>query len=179
MLSWILYALLATTLVAVGSVFVAIRRYRAVPMPSPEAVRRAVVRELAGYPEFRRVVDLGSGWGGMAVHIARACPQREVEGVEASPVPHLFARGLQLIRGGPENLSFSRRDLRSLTLQPDTIYVCYLSPGVMRDIRAQFESQAPPGTIVISALFGIRGWQPVRSATAGDLHRTAIFVYEP
>lgn len=176
---WFLYGLLAVTIGAVGSIFITAHRVGAVPMPSSPQIHRAVVEEIARVPGARRVVEVGSGWGGLAVRIARSQPGMRVVGVEASAVPWLVSRVRRAIPGAPENLEFRRADFRSTRIEAHTVYVCYLSPSAMRSVRDVFEDGAREGVVVISALFAVREWQSIRTRTARDVHTTRIFVYEP
>jgi hypothetical protein len=171
---WLLYALLVLTLVAVGSIIASYLRLGAVPMPSSRAVRRAVVDEVARHPGCRAIVDLGSGWGGLTKALARAYPDRQVAGYEASLVPYLVSRALARRAG---NLRVRRVDFRSLRPATETLYVCYLSPETMNAVQVFFERARAP-CVLISVFFAIRGREPDRVVAAGDLHGTQLFVYE-
>jgi hypothetical protein len=137
-----------------------------------------MIRELRRYRTVRRVVDLGSGWGGLAVMAARAYPDREVVGIEASWIPYLFSRLRCATAAAPANLSVRRTDVRWITLEPDTAYLCYLSTETMESLRARFEAHRPRNCVVISAHFAIRTWKPERTVVARDAFRTEVFVYE-
>jgi len=176
---WFLYGLLAVTIVAVGSILITASRVDTVPMPSSPQVHRAVVEEIARLPDVRRIVEVGSGWGGLALRIARAHPQKRVVGVEASAVPYLVSRARRAAPGAPGNLAFRHADFRSVGIEPYTAYVCYLSPSAMRSVRERVEDGDRDGVIVVSALFGVREWEPVRTGIARDVHGTQVFVYQP
>ena len=172
--------LVALLLVAVATVSVVacVFRLGISPMPSPPALRNAMVQELARYPSIRRVVDLGSGWGGLAAMAARACADIETTGIEASWMPFLFSRLWYSGAAAPANLTFQRGDLRSVTIRPETAYLCYLSTETMEALRERFEAHRPRNCVLISAHFAIRTWKPARSVVANDAYRTEVFVYE-
>lgn len=174
----LLFAALLIVTVATVSVIAAVFRLGAPPMPSPPPLREAMVRELARYPSIRRVVDLGSGWGGLAAIAARAYPNREVMGIEASWAPFLFSRLRYAGAAGPVNLTFQRGDVRSLTPTPETAYLCYLSTETMEALGERFQANRPENCVLISAHFAVRPWQPDRRLVAKDAHRTEVFVYE-
>jgi hypothetical protein len=176
--TWILCAALLLTLCAVLSLFVAIARLDAVPMPSSAGARRAIIEEARAFPDMQRIVDLGSGWGGLARELAAAFPGKDVVGVEASLVPLLFARVRRKVAGGPANVSYRRHDFRSLSVADDTLYVAYLSPAAMKAVGGLLEDAGDHSVALISALFAVREWQPIRTRTANDLHRTQVFVYD-
>ena len=157
-------------------------------MPSSSAVRAAVAAEVARLvarhesgstrdPELHTIVDLGSGWGGLAREMALRFPDRTVIGVEASPLPHLCAALTRAV-AGPPNLNFRRADFRSMTPEVGTLYLCFLSPEAMREVHSVFGNQGERENVVISALFGVRGWTPTRTTIASDVYRTEVFVYE-
>lgn len=175
----VLLAVLAATVGAAASVLFTARRVGSVPMPSSRSVHRAVVAEVARYPHAR-VVDLGSGWGGLALAVARACPERTVVGIEASRLPLLVSRLRAAARQRASGtVTFRRGDFRTEAPRGDTIYLCYLAPESMRAV-ADLLARAPrPGSVLISVHFGLRGHEPVRIIRAADLHRTEILVYEP
>ncbi len=179
MFIWLLYGLLAVTVAAVGSIFFTASRVEAVPMPSLPRVRAAVVDEVARLPGIRRVVEVGSGWGGLALRIARSHPEKRVIGIEASAVPLLVSRARRAVRGAPENVEFRHADFRSMEIEPRTAYVCYLAPPAMRSVRELVENGTREGVVVVSALFAVPGWEPVNTRTACDVHATTIYVYEP
>jgi len=138
-------------------------------------MRDAVVEELGRY-EHRRVVDLGSGWGGLAARIAAAFPGRRVTGLELAPVPYLFSKLRH--SGAYKNLSYRREDFRTLEPEEGTIYVAYLSPMAMESLRRRFERRLPSDAVLVSALFSVRSWNATRTVQARDVHRTNIHVYE-
>lgn len=176
MLLWLLYILLLLITVAGLSLFYWVFRLGVPPMPSSKGMRDTIVQEAGRYGELRKVVDLGSAWGGLASRIARAYPDREVTGVELAPVPYLYSKLLHSRTLG--NLTFRRKDFRSLDPEDGTIYVAYLSPMAMESVRRRFEKSLPRNSVLISALFSVRPWTATRTVQARDMHRTNVHVYE-
>jgi hypothetical protein len=84
------------------------------PMPSSTAACRAMRAAVAAAPDGP-VVDLGSGWGTLAISVARVDPGRRVIGYEVSWFPWLvsvaLARVLRL-----SNVRFVRADFRGVAL---------------------------------------------------------------
>lgn len=62
------------------------------PMPASAPVRRAVADELNRLAGPADVVEAGSGWGTLALYVARHCPGKRVIGLENSPLPLWFSR---------------------------------------------------------------------------------------
>ena len=175
----LLYLFLALVTIAALSLFVWVFRLRVPPMPSSSKMRDALVAEVARHPHRRRVVDLGAGWGGLAAAIARAHPDREVLGFEISLIPFLVSLLRLTFAGGPKNLRFQRVDFRRFSPEDQTLYLAYLSPIAMEQLRRRFEERRPENSALVSPLFGVRRWTAARRNVVNDLHRTAVYVYDP
>lgn len=147
-------------------------------MPSSPGMRDTMAEEIERFPAHRKVVDLGSGWGGLAARVARRYPDRDVLGLEAALVPFLFTKLWYRGRRKPKNLAFRRVDFRTLKPEEWTLYLAYLSPLSMETLQHQFEANPAGNIVLISALFSVRPWTPSKTIKARDLHGTAIYVYE-
>jgi len=123
-----------------------------------------------------RVYDLGSGWGGLAIAIARAHPRAEVIGYELSAIPVLCARLFARIRG-VNNVRFERRDFFDATYEDAVAVVTYLLPDGMAKLCMKLEEELAVGTTVVSNTFRVPGWEPEKMVTMRDLHRTRIYGY--
>ncbi|NBF39127.1 MAG: hypothetical protein GVY14_01815 [Spirochaetes bacterium] len=162
-------------------------------MPSSRKVRRAVLEALSGLPPGTRVVDLGAGWGGLVVRIVRERPDLVVEGYERSPVPYLVARIRCAVTRLRRSAGHGRRhgrarpgprpgvhfgDFRKVGPRDRACYITYLSPEGMKWIRELFERHLPRDVVVVSAVFAVRGWTPLRSIPVPDMHRSRVYLYE-
>lgn len=133
---------------------------------------------LASLPEDVKgnVFDLGSGWGTLAISLARRLPGCQVIGYENSPVPYFFSKGLQLLLRFP-NLQFSKQDILRVPLHEASLIVCYLYPGAMKKLKPKFEEELRPGTVVITNTFAVPGWNPVNTFFTEDVYRSKIYLY--
>ena len=84
-------AVLALTATAAVLIVVYSLRVGITPMPSSGAARRRIV-ELVPADLEGTILELGSGWGGLAVALARRFPAAQVVAYELSPVPWIVAR---------------------------------------------------------------------------------------
>ncbi|MFO7864624.1 MAG: methyltransferase [Salinivirgaceae bacterium] len=119
MLAFLIVALSAT-FVAASFIIIQTGRTGAAPVPSNRAMRSAMSKllgeELDRAEADRtsagaiRIVDLGSGWGGLTRMLAKAHPTAAFTGVELSIVPLICSR-LALLASGPANANFERRNL--------------------------------------------------------------------
>ncbi|CAN7445981.1 class I SAM-dependent methyltransferase [Pseudoduganella sp. LjRoot289] len=128
--------------------------------PSGPAVWRAVVDELPpGRP--LRLIDVGSGMGGMALHLARARPESDVTGIELAPLPWLYARLRAALTGS--RARFVRGDYELLDFGEFDMVFAYLSPAVMSALWAKAAAEMRPGSLLISYEFDIPACPPVKT----------------
>lgn len=146
------------------------------PMPTGLRVQHVLLDVLQNIDPRGVVVELGSGWGTLALGIARRFPGCRITAFENSPVPYLFSRFLQRAISTP-NLAIERRDFYGISLTDADVVICYLYSGAMERLCDQFELELRPGTWVISHTFAVPGWEPERVIQVEDLYRTKVYVY--
>jgi len=170
-------ALLTAVLIAVALVFVYTLRLGAPPWPTSPRARAAL---LAAAPEpgdvAGEILELGCGWGGLALALAARYPSHRVVGVELSPVPWAVAR-LRVAAGRVPNLEIRRADLHRVDLSRAGLIVCYLHASAMSRLAARLRREAGPGTWVVSNTFGLGDWHAVARHPVGDPFGTEIVVY--
>lgn len=145
------------------------------PMPTSPKVKRRLLEIL---PQQVRgpVFELGSGWGSLALSLARHYPLLPVTGYETSPLPFYVSR-LRAWMAQLPGLRLCRADFFAQPLGEAALVVCYLYPGAMLKLKSKFQHELQPGTWVISHTFAIPGWQPQAVYEVEDLYRTKIYVY--
>ena len=148
------------------------------PMPSSASVRRAIVAAIQTETEGggAEILDIGSGWGGLARRLAIAFPGARVIGLDLALLPHFIAQIASKIIG-PSNLSFRRGDARSAELRNVDVVTLYLSGPTLLSIWPEVENGLTPGTLVVSAAFALPGRDALRIETAGDWLSTPIYIY--
>ena len=146
------------------------------PMPTGGRVNRVVLDVLHEINPTGRVVELGSGWGTLALRIGKRLPQCSVVGYENSPVPYVVSKLLRVVMSVP-SVVFTRADFYAVSLSDFDVAVCYLYPGAMEKLREKFVSELRPGTLVMSHTFAVPGWEPERVVEVSDLYRTKVYVY--
>jgi len=105
-----------------------------------------------------RVVDVGSGLGGLVMHLAALRPDSEVAGIELAPLPWLVSR----LRGrfGRSRATFLRGDYRALDFGHYDVAFAYLSPAAMPTLWQQARTQMRPGSLLLSYEFAVDGVMP-------------------
>lgn len=170
--------LLGVVLIAAASIIGHTFRNGVPPMPSSGRVRARLVKlvEELSLSHESIVVELGSGWGGLAMELARLFPAGAVVGYESSPVPFLFslaARRLLRLR----NLRLLREDFGAASLREADLVVCYLSPDAMSRLQSKFETELKPSAVVVSSTFALPEWKPSYVVATDDIYRSPVYIY--
>lgn len=146
------------------------------PMPSSAPVRQAVTVEMKRLTSKKLIVEAGSGFGTLALHVGRYSADSQVIGLENSIIPLWVSR--LLARLGPRsNVNFIQRDLYTYSYEDVDVVVCYLYPGAMKRLSTIWSGRLTPGAHVISVCFALPDWQPDRVITCKDLYHTKVYVY--
>jgi SAM-dependent methyltransferase len=126
--------------------------------PSSPSVWNAVAQLLPAHPV--RVIDIGSGLGGLALALARMRPDAQFCGIELAPLPWLFSRLRALLSGSAAR--FVRGDYERLDFSHYDVVFAYLSPAAMDALWCKAEREMRPGTMLLSYEFGIDARRPDR-----------------
>ena len=145
------------------------------PVPSSKKARQAIL-ELTEVVPAGPIIELGSGWGQLAVALANKYPDRQVIGYELSPLPWLFSVLLRKIKGA-DNLVLKRRNFSREQLPAAALLVCFLYPAGMARLARQLEQQKPQVEMLISNTFALPGHQPLQTQRLVDLYRSPIYLY--
>ncbi|WP_426107026.1 SAM-dependent methyltransferase [Massilia sp. TSP1-1-2] len=98
-----------------------------------------------------RVIDIGSGLGGLVLELAKRRPHAQCEGIELAPLPWLVSRlrakmansGARFLRGDYEQLNFAHYDA----------VFAYLSPAAMSALYKKAAREMRSGAILLSYEF--------------------------
>ncbi len=171
---------LALALALIAIVFVPTLITGSSPVPTSSTVRKTIMqllpKRLPG-PASGRVYDLGAGWGGMAVALAKKYPDRLVIGYEISPLPWLFSCLRQTFYR-QKNLQFKYADFNKQDLADADLVLCYLLPKPMAELQAKLERELKSGTLIVSNTFAFHEWQPLDDKVADDLYNSHVYLYE-
>ena len=113
------------------------------------------VEELLPADEPYTLIDIGSGLGGMLLHMDKARHMGVHDGVEISPAPWLISRIRAFMQGA--RATFRRKDYRQLDLSGYDVVFAFLSPVVMQDLLAKASREMRPGTLLLSLAFPLPG----------------------
>ncbi|MGJ7918095.1 class I SAM-dependent methyltransferase [Massilia sp. LXY-6] len=121
-----------------------------------------------------RIIDIGSGLGGLALDLARRRPDCEVSGIELAPLPWLAsslrARAVgsraRFVRGDYERLDFGHYD----------VIFAYLSPAAMGALWRKAEAEMRPGSVLLSYEFPIAEREPDQRIVTTD-SRKILYIW--
>jgi hypothetical protein len=139
--------------------------------PSHGAVWRAVSGLL---PEGRaiRFIDIGSGFGGLVLHLAAQHRDSEFIGIELAPLPWMSSY-LRARIGGRRG-RFIHGDYHALDFAQFDVVFAYLSPAAMPTLWRKACAEMRPGTLLLSYEFPIPGTEPQLAVQCG---RQGEFLY--
>jgi hypothetical protein len=174
--------IVASTLLVVLSIVYKSWRNGISPMPSSSQARQVVANEVNQIAKTGTIIDIGSGFGTLVLHLAQHCSEWKIIGIENSPIPLWISRIVARITSKLKGISLSsvklmRGNLYSYNYEGIDVIVCYLYPGAMKQLEGIFKHRLLPGTTIISICFAIPGWKAERVTTCGDMYRTKVYVY--
>lgn len=103
-------------------------------------------------------IDIGSGVGGLLLHLERQFSKISFTGIELAPLPWAISRirsvlnrsHIQLLYGDYTNLNFADYD----------VVFAYLSPAAMDALWAKASTEMRSGTLLLSLEFSIQSVEP-------------------
>ena len=107
-----------------------------------------------------RVIDIGSGIGGLVLDLQRRRPESRIEGIELAPLPWLASRLRALATGS--RARFIRGDYERLDLGQYDVVFAYLSPAAMSALWRKAVREMRPGSTLFSYEFIIHDRPPSR-----------------
>lgn len=136
--------------------------------PSGQAAWEQVAALLPQRP--LRIVDIGSGFGGLAFYLAGQRSDCRLKGIEIAPLPwaaSALRAAWRRLRGkvSPE---FVRGDYRSINFGEYDVIFAYLSPVAMPALWQQASAQMRAGSLLLSYEFEVPGQAPHVSVAMPD-----------
>ncbi len=114
-----------------------------------------------------RVLDVGSGLGGLLLYLAARFPQCQATGIELSPLPWLIS----VVRAKllHSHANFVHGDYVRLDFSAYDVLFAYLSPAAMPQLWHKVASEMRPGAVLFSYEFGIPDRPPDRSFRSSEM----------
>ena len=148
--------------------------------PTSKKMERALLTELPKDQSFT-FIDLGCGFAGTLINLARANSSGRYLGVELSPLCFLIAwcRTALFQTFNPDSavkIRFGNIFTTPLD-QIDFIY-CFLSPAPMSALWSRICKVAPEGSIFLVNSFPVEGLQPEKIVEVADGRNAVLFRYK-
>lgn len=142
-------------------------------MPSSKKVKKEILNQIKN-SQNETIIDLGSGFGSLAIFLASNLPNKKVIGYELSFVPWIVSNILKYLLN-IKNVYFYKKDYLKEELKDATL-VCYLFPKGMEKLEDKiFEDTI--NTKIISSTFAFRNIKPRRTIKIEDIYKTPIYLY--
>jgi hypothetical protein len=125
--------------------------------PSRLPAWRAVA-ELLPQDRSIRFIDIGSGFGGLVMHLADARREGNFVGIEIAPLPWFVSALLGLARRS--NANFVRGDYTTIDFAFYDVVFAYLSPAAMATLWKKASTEMRAGSLLLSYEFDIPGVEP-------------------
>ncbi|MEQ1581677.1 MAG: class I SAM-dependent methyltransferase [Steroidobacteraceae bacterium] len=122
-----------------------------------------------------RIIDLGSGLGGLLVHLATRRPHDQLIGVELAPLPALLSK-LRLMRHAHCTVHWG--SFWKLNLAEYEMVFAFLSPVPMQELWTKARAEMRPGTLFISSSFEVPGQTPDRVVQVNDSRQTRLLIWK-
>lgn len=146
-----------------------------VPLYLSDRKAREALASLLPQDRAFRFIDLGSGLGGVLLHLESRFPLGRFEGTEIAPAPWLISRVRAFLRRS--RVAIMRRDYATLDLGAYDVVFAFLSPAAMPALWLQAQGQMRDGTCFVSLSFEVAGRQPDESIPLADGARHTLHVW--
>ncbi len=146
------------------------------PMPSSRKAKLMMIQLLPKNMEGGIIYELGSGWGGLALLLAKHYPRANVIAFELSPIPYLVSRIRQFL-SKRTNLTIVRGNFYDHNLSNAKAVICYLFPDGMKKLAPKLNKELPEKCTIISNTFALREWNNSSLFFLDDWAATRIYQY--
>lgn len=139
---------------------------------SSRAAWQAMADLLPSQPGLR-LIDLGSGLGGLLGFLARIRPDGRFVGIETAPLPFALGWLRCALKGCDMRFgSFWKHDLGDY----DVVYA-YLSPVPMADLWRKVKAEMKPHSLFVSNTFAVPGVVASNTVEVDDFHASTLYIY--
>lgn len=123
-----------------------------------------------------RVIDLGSGLGGLLLALAAQRPDADFVGVELAPLPLLLSK-LRVALRRQHNCAVQWGSFWPVDLAPFDVVFAFLSPVPMGALWQKARREMRSGTLFISSSFEVPGETATRVIEVEDARGTRLHVW--
>ncbi len=169
---WVFLAVFLITTVVPSTIF-----KMTPPYPSQHVMRQALIDAIKKYyPNAKTLIDIGSGWGGLARMVGKQNPNMRIVGLEYLPLPWACSKIVRFFMG-PRNVRFIYANaFKYIPKHPSDIGVSYL----LKKSMPRVNEMSKYFRVLIVLDFPIPDREPthVIDLHHDELGKHRIFVYE-
>lgn len=143
-------------------------------MPSVKSVNQEIL-ELTNCAKDDIVIDLGSGFGTLAIFLAINLPEKKIVGYEISFFPYFVSIILKKCFN-IRNLDFYKKDFLQQDLK-NRVLVCYLFPKAMERLEDKIFDETI-NTTIVSSTFAFRNIKYRKIRVINGFIKTPVYYYE-
>lgn len=142
------------------------------PTPSSPVVKNIFNSSLSFQGD---ILELGCGFGGMAIFLAKRYPQKKIWAYEISWIPYVIAKLRSFF---VPNLIVRRENFLTFSHVHAGLIYCYLSRRGMRELKEKWEKTPfKLNVLIVSNTFRVEGWKG-KKKTLDDFFSTNVFLYQ-
>lgn len=173
--------IIAAILIVFGCVFLFSFIYDAPPIPSTKKSRKKAIELIKKHDnKFGDIVEIGTGWGGLTLMLAKEFPTRNIITYEISFIPYLCSKILfKLLK--INNIKTYNKDafkqLSSGAIKPSTI-VYYLCDTTNIKVREIYKESNDVLFVCNTYAMDEEDAQPLEVIDSEDLFKSTIYAYK-
>lgn len=141
------------------------------PVPCDKITRAAMAKDLEqtlSGEKNKVIMDLGSGWGGLLIFLARKFPQHSFIGIEKNFCPFHVSR---LRARKIANLTFYKEDFFKRDISDADVVLLFLIGHIMPRVTKKCLSEMKKGSFVYTNRFQLTDVKPLRKIFCGNTFR--------
>lgn len=138
---------------------------------SGSSAKAELLRQLPQTPGLR-VLDIGSGTGGMLAYLAKQRPDLALSGIESAPLLYLIGK---LRLGSRADIQLG--DFWNTSLAGYDVVYAFLSPAPMAKLWDKAKREMRPGSLFVSNTFEVPDVVPDASIELNDLHHGRLLLW--
>jgi cyclopropane fatty-acyl-phospholipid synthase-like methyltransferase len=151
------------------------RKSGIVPMPTLPSVRQTMLSSMPTSPNGD-ILELGSGWGGSLMALAKKYPNHRIIGYEMAPLPFYISQ-LRVRAARHKNVHLKRCDFYKESFDLAGAVFCYLSFQHMEKLAPKFSRELPSNTHVVSHAFPIPKKKAHKEYVIPGILGTTVYAY--
>lgn len=161
--------LLIVLVISINSLIIGIS-----PMPSSKKVAKEILRLSKNTP-YQEIIELGSGFGSLAIFLAINLPNKKIIAYELSFFPWLISKILKTIFR-VKNLTIYKKNFLKQNLK-NKLLICYLFPKGMQKLEDKLFDETI-NTQIISSTFAFKHIKFREKLEINDIYKTPIYLYK-